>query len=269
MTDAPLDGLAAFLRSWVETLARVLQQISGAVIPCTMLMETPFTESSQESDELWLLTSLSGGLRGELCIRIPRPAVTILGQLFLGETAGASGELAGSEHAEAVLELIRQVGGLVATAVNSSWGEVHIHVDRASGAPSWPASSTAWLRAGEGGAVFEVQISAALAAALRSDDRQELVTPGNVPSAKVNSSESEVKLDLLMDVELAITLRFGGRRMLLREILNLNSGSVVELDRKVNDPVDVLLDGHVVARGEVVVVDGNYGLRITQIGSGV
>lgn len=68
-----------------------------------------------------------------------------------------------------------------------------------------------------------------------------------------------------MDVELVVTLRFGGRRMLLKDILDLCTGSVVELDQQVQEPVDLLLDGKLIARGEVVVVDGNYGLRITEL----
>jgi flagellar motor switch protein FliN/FliY len=70
---------------------------------------------------------------------------------------------------------------------------------------------------------------------------------------------------VLVDVELAVTLRFGSRRMLLREVLDLSPGIVVELDRQVQEPVDMLLDGRVVARGEVVLLDGNYGLRVTEI----
>ncbi len=62
-----------------------------------------------------------------------------------------------------------------------------------------------------------------------------------------------------------MTLRFGSRRLLLREVLDLNPGAVVELDRQVADPVDVLLDGRLVARGEVVVLDGNYGVRVTEV----
>jgi len=72
-------------------------------------------------------------------------------------------------------------------------------------------------------------------------------------------------LDLLADVELDVTLCFGGRRMLLHEILQLASGSVVELDRQVQEPADLLLDGKLIARGEVVVVDGNYGLRVLEV----
>jgi flagellar motor switch protein FliN/FliY len=68
-----------------------------------------------------------------------------------------------------------------------------------------------------------------------------------------------------MDVELAVTLRFGSRRLLLREVLDLIPGSVVDLDRQVEEPVDILLDGRLIARGEVVVLDGNYGVRVTEV----
>ncbi len=60
-------------------------------------------------------------------------------------------------------------------------------------------------------------------------------------------------------------LRFGSRRMVLRDVLALSAGVVVELDSNVSSPVDLLLDGRVVAQGEVVVVDGKYGLRVTQV----
>ncbi len=68
-----------------------------------------------------------------------------------------------------------------------------------------------------------------------------------------------------MDVELDVTLRFGRRSMLLREVLELDAGSVVELDRQVQESADLLLDGRLIAHGEVVVLDGNYGLRVLEI----
>jgi flagellar motor switch protein FliN/FliY len=68
-----------------------------------------------------------------------------------------------------------------------------------------------------------------------------------------------------MDVELDVTLRFGERQMPLHEILDLNAGSVVELDQNVQDPVELLVGGKVIAHGEVVIVDGSYGLRVAEI----
>jgi flagellar motor switch protein FliN/FliY len=68
-----------------------------------------------------------------------------------------------------------------------------------------------------------------------------------------------------MDVELHVTLRFGQRQLTLREVMDLTSGSVVELDRQVEEPIELLLNGMVIARGEAVVIDGNYGLRVTEV----
>jgi flagellar motor switch protein FliN/FliY len=68
-----------------------------------------------------------------------------------------------------------------------------------------------------------------------------------------------------MDVELNVSLRFGQRQLPLREVLDLTSGSVIELDRMADEPVELFLDGKLIARGEAVVVDGNYGLRVTEI----
>jgi flagellar motor switch protein FliN/FliY len=72
-------------------------------------------------------------------------------------------------------------------------------------------------------------------------------------------------LGRVIDVPLTVTLRFGQRNMRLRDVLELNTGALVELDRQVEDPVDLILDERVIARGEVVIVDGNYGLRVTEI----
>jgi len=72
-------------------------------------------------------------------------------------------------------------------------------------------------------------------------------------------------LNLVMDVELNVSLRFGQRRLPLSDILELSSGSIVELDRMVDEPVELYLYGKLIARCESVIVDGKYGLRVTEI----
>ncbi len=86
--------------------------------------------------------------------------------------------------------------------------------------------------------------------------------PETVPGQPGNDKK---KLELLLDVNLALTLRFGQRDLTLGEILDLNSGSVIELDRAVEEPAELLLGDRVIARGQVVTVDGNYGIRITDM----
>jgi flagellar motor switch protein FliN len=73
--------------------------------------------------------------------------------------------------------------------------------------------------------------------------------------------------DLLLDVALPVSVSFGKTSLQVREVLKLNTGSIVELDRFVTDPVEVIVNNCVIARGEVVVVDGNYGVRINQLAS--
>jgi flagellar motor switch protein FliN/FliY len=72
-------------------------------------------------------------------------------------------------------------------------------------------------------------------------------------------------MHLLYDIELDATLQFGSREMALREVLALGPGDVVELDRHVSEPVDLVVGDRIVARGEVVVASGNFALRITEV----
>ena len=72
-------------------------------------------------------------------------------------------------------------------------------------------------------------------------------------------------MDLLLDVELPVSISFGKTEILMKDVLKLTTGSIVELNRGVNEPVEVLVNHCLIARGEVVVVEGNYGVRIQQI----
>ncbi|HUN82958.1 MAG TPA: flagellar motor switch protein FliN [Terracidiphilus sp.] len=74
-----------------------------------------------------------------------------------------------------------------------------------------------------------------------------------------------LNVDLFLDVELEATLRFGRRELRLAEILEMGPGDVVELDRQVSDPVDLIVGDKIVARGQAVLVNGNFGLRVTEV----
>jgi flagellar motor switch protein FliN len=72
-------------------------------------------------------------------------------------------------------------------------------------------------------------------------------------------------LDLLMNVPLTVTAELGSCKMLVRDILKLGTGSVVELNRLAGGPVDLLVNDRLVARGEVVAIDENFGVRVTEL----
>ena len=77
--------------------------------------------------------------------------------------------------------------------------------------------------------------------------------------------EDARRRELLLDLEIETTLRFGCRELPIAEILELGPGDVVPLDRQVTDPVDLVVGDKIVARGEVVLINGNFGLRITEV----
>ncbi len=86
---------------------------------------------------------------------------------------------------------------------------------------------------------------------------QHLSQPADRPQSK--------NIDLLMDVNLPISIELGRTKMSIAEILSLGSGSVVELNKLAGEPVDVLVNNKIVAKGEVVVIDEYFGVRITQL----
>jgi flagellar motor switch protein FliN/FliY len=83
--------------------------------------------------------------------------------------------------------------------------------------------------------------------------------------AAEKSAAARNGLDLLHDVEMEVTAELGRTRMSVRDLLSLTPGTVVELDRAAGGPADLLVNGRLIARGEVVVIDENFGIRITEI----
>ena len=72
-------------------------------------------------------------------------------------------------------------------------------------------------------------------------------------------------LELLLDVNLRMTVQLGKQELAVKDVLSLGNGSVIELDKLATDPVDILVNDRLIARGEVVVVDENFGVRVTKI----
>lgn len=72
-------------------------------------------------------------------------------------------------------------------------------------------------------------------------------------------------MELLLDVEMPVSVSFGRTNLLLKEVIKLSTGSIIELNRTITEPVEVIVNNCVIARGEVVVIEGNYGVRIQQI----
>lgn len=90
-------------------------------------------------------------------------------------------------------------------------------------------------------------------------------TPAGVATRTPGRPVTRNGLDMLHDVEMEVSAELGRTRMSVRELLSLNPGAIIELDRAAGSPADLLVNGRLIARGEVVVVDENFGIRITEI----
>jgi flagellar motor switch protein FliN/FliY len=84
-------------------------------------------------------------------------------------------------------------------------------------------------------------------------------------SGQAAQAGSGGSMDLLLDVELPVSVSFGRAQLMLKDVIKLTTGSIVELNRALSEPVEVIVNNCVIARGEVVVVEGNYGIRIKQV----
>jgi len=93
---------------------------------------------------------------------------------------------------------------------------------------------------------------------------EEFDDPVEVKKPSVNTSE-ELNLDFILDVPVTISMEIGRTQINIRNLLQLTQGSVVELDRFAGEPLDVLVNGTLIAHGEVVVVNDKFGIRLTDV----
>lgn len=83
-------------------------------------------------------------------------------------------------------------------------------------------------------------------------------------TSKIETKEIK-NIEMLLDVKMQVRVRIGQKKMLLKDVINMDIGSVIELNQLANEPLEILVDDKVIAKGEVVVIDGNFGVQITEI----
>lgn len=222
--------------------------------------------------------TVEGKLKGECFVEFYEPQLSEL-VARLGEVA-SNAETA-VNPAKALTPPLSEAAAKLQFSLSSQYGDVSLKIDCVSGLACGgmfvvPLRLSADRTSAPSVFLYlDGELLQSLSAAQAKEEQAAQVQGGEVPAVQVparpepaDASKSHLlpsNLRLVMDVELNVSLRFGQRQLPLREVLELSSGSVIELDRMVDDPVEMLLDGKVVARGEAVIVDGNYGLRVTEI----
>jgi len=98
-----------------------------------------------------------------------------------------------------------------------------------------------------------------------SAEFNELEQEGVVTPANMDFTPEDLKLDIILDVPVTVSMEIGRTQVNIRNLLQLNQGSVIELDRFAGEPMDVLVNGTLIAHGEVVVVNDKFGIRLTDV----
>lgn len=144
-------------------------------------------------------------------------------------------------------------------------------VDGAEG-DSWPSQHSNFLLEIQFPGRAPVSLRAGVPAAFLSALEVQPAAPAAPPAAAMSiagppsaDTRPSRTLDLLLDVEMPVSVSFGRLMVPLKDVLKLTSGSVIELNRTVSEPVEIIVNNCVIARGDVVVIEGNYGVRIQNI----
>jgi flagellar motor switch protein FliN/FliY len=204
--------------------------------------------TSLDKQALCFALTLTGNLAGQCFVAISK------------QDAATLVAATGKPPASILLKVLQGAATGLAARLSSAYEGIAITVGKAKAVSSGRVAAGRLEAIGEGAAALWLSFDPQLA--------QSIADPDGVRRALAGALGGEISqenLDLVLDVPLSVTLRFGQRQLALREVLDLASGSVVELDRQVDEPVELILDGRVIARGEAVIVDGNYGVRVTEV----
>lgn len=108
-------------------------------------------------------------------------------------------------------------------------------------------------------------MAAGLDASLGADGGAATGDGGGMPPNKLENDKKERNLDLILDIPLRVTVELGRTKMLVRDLLQLGQGSVIELSKLAGEPMEILVNEKLVAKGEAVVVNEKFGVRLTDI----
>lgn len=232
--------------------------------------------------------ALSGDSDGMMMLALPPSLATALGDLMLGGEGEAREEM-DEEDLDATKEIVSNIVGAMGTSISAqpSMPQVgfsvediqYVNEDEEITLDGYTKMLVYSFNLGSITSLLMVIMDEKMEQAFSGsapEETTEAISDANpTSSANENASIPAANLDdkelnninLIMDVKLPVRVRIGKKKMLLKDVLNMDIGSVIELNQLANDPLDILVDDHLIAQGEVVIVDGNFGIQITTIGS--
>jgi flagellar motor switch protein FliN len=265
------EQISGYLQACVENVCRSVEARAAVVVAAAKLVADDHEADLAGLADRGIWMRFSAGAAGEQAFLLSSEDALKLTKVLSKELPG-SPTAPGQNQLDDLIALFTQAAAATARSLVARLGR-EVCLDFAgSQRPAWTpaAQATFQLVVSPNPPMFlTLQLSAELVDVLQSIEGETATTSSESGavrgSSAGNESSRDSNIDLLMDVELEVSLRFGDRKLLLKEVLELGPGSLIELDQEVQDPVELLVGNKVVARGDVVIVDGNYGLRVTEI----
>lgn len=299
MSQKPNEQLNDFIALFTQESISTLQGLLGNAPDIRHTQET--STIAPELPYALATIASSGAIDATLGLLMPPALASALSDMMVGGE-GVSKETLDNDDLDAFKEITSNIFGAIATALGSQKklpklsfsitqtkliaeskaeskeGEAS-EADGTDEAPKAEGSELAGFaksfdfdfRLGDIHSSFSLLLPQELltAPAARVDSAPSDTAPRNKESSEATplTGEEIKNIGMLLDVKLNVKVRIGQKKMLLKDVVSMDIGSVIELNQLANDPLEILIDDKVIAKGEVVIVDGNFGIRVSEIGS--
>lgn len=259
MGDMALDLnplIQSLVKGWVETFRNVMETMADCKPDMQIQASLP---ADALAGMLWWKQPMDAAPNATIWVGVAAEAWTALGKRLL--TAAGIESADEGDVKNTYVEVLQQSLNGLAQSLSAQLGREILCVGGAEGLPAATSPTDTWVGLAFGAEILPplcLQVSAALVEAVSGG-------LGATEQTEELPARACKTLDLLLDVEMPIAVSFGRAQVRIQEVLKLITGSIIELDRSISEPVDVLVNNRVIARGVVVVVDGNYGVKINEV----
>lgn len=269
--------MSDFIKLLGQELITTVEGLTG-VIPSLEIvdMAIPSKKTSVALPVILATIAVSGDVEGTMKVALAPSLATGIGSLMMGEEEAIVKKDIDEDDLDATKEIISNIFGSFSTALGAqkdfpklSFKVANIEFLDDDLSVDFKDMKSAFVHSMTISSITD-QIIFAIDENLNKEiNKEEEPVKGGIRqvlSEELNSEEMR-NIALIMDVQLPVRVRIGSKKMLLKDVLSMDIGSVIELNQLANDPLEILVGDKVIAMGEVVIVDGNFGVQITEIGT--
>lgn len=265
-----------FIELFIQEMIATIDGMMGRTAVVTHKEDTSVTDSllALPFGKVTVNVALGSSQVSSICFIMPESLATALPDLMMGGEGNTGKDIMDDDDKDGLKEVFQSITGALATALGGHEKLPHFSFSIADVAN---VDSEGTLSDFDQASRFEVRIDS-VESELIMLTKNDLLTHvpkdtkshGNSSSSNkdVNLSDKEMRnIGMLLDIGLNVKVRIGQKRMLLKDVISMDIGSVVELNQLASDPLEILVNDKIIGKGEVVVVDGNFAIQITEIGT--